>query len=49
MEINTEECEILLKHLIKQQEGCMFLGEISDIVKKLEEETGAESYKYYED
>jgi hypothetical protein len=38
IELDLNECETLLEHLRERQEGCMFIGNICDIVRKLEEE-----------
>jgi len=36
LELDKEEVEILYKHLIERQEGCFFVGEIVEIIEKLE-------------
>lgn len=38
MELNKEECKILLEHLVERQEGCFFVGNICKIIDKLKEE-----------
>jgi len=37
LELDEEEAQTLYNHLIERQEGCMFVGNICDIIEKLEE------------